>query len=172
MARGDTRIRMAEVADAAGVARSTVYRYYDSREELLLGLLLRRIDNAFTTWIGALRRPDDAASSIRALILQPAGSVDSGDPVNLALYSSDVAATAPILEAGADAVGDLVVGHLKPLFQRWKDSGQIHPDLDVRETADWMSATTSFLLTAKWRHRPAAAKKRFVDRYVIRALVR
>lgn len=172
VARGDTQIRMTEVADAAGVARSTVYRYYDSRDELLLGLLVRRIDRAFTRWIAGLRRPGDAASSIRALILQPVAAVDSGDPLNLALYATDVATLVPVLESGADVVTDLVAGHLKPLFKKWKDSGQIYSDLDVRETADWMQATTSFLLTTQWRHRPAAAKKRFVDRYMIRALVR
>ena len=90
----------------------------------------------------------------------------------LPAVGSAFAALVPVLETGAERVTDVVVGHLKPLFKKWKDSGQIYADLDVGETADWMSATTSFLLTTQWRHRPAAAKKRFVDRYLIRALVR
>lgn len=169
--RGDTQLRMAEVAELAGVARSTVYRYYDTRDALLLGVVVRRIDRAFGRWIGGLRRPDDAATSIRALVLQPVTDVDGGDPLNRALYASDAAPLAALLDAGADQVGDVAVRHLKPLFARWKDTGQLYADLDVRETAEWMSATTSFLLTSQWRHRPQAAKKRFVDRYLLRALI-
>ena len=44
--RGDTQIRMAEVADDAGLVRSTVYRYFPTRDDLLLGLVLIRIDAA------------------------------------------------------------------------------------------------------------------------------
>jgi TetR/AcrR family transcriptional regulator len=170
--RGDTQIRMAEVADEAGVARSTVYRYYDTRDDLLLGVVLRRIDAAVGRWVGALRRPGDAAASIRELVLAPVAAVDNGDPLNRALYNSESTALIPVLEGGAAVVTDVVVSHVKPLFVQWKRDGQIYPDLNVRETAEWISATSSFLLTTHWRHRPAAAKRRFVDRYMVRALVR
>ncbi|PRC43186.1 TetR family transcriptional regulator [Mycobacterium sp. ITM-2017-0098] len=170
--RGDTQIRMAEVADSAKVVRSTVYRYYASRDELLLGLILRRVDRACARWVKDLRRPEDAAASIRELVLVPTAEVDSGDPVNRALYAGDSAALAPILEIGAEAVTGVVAAHLKPLFAHWKDSGQVYADLDLNETVQWMSATSSFLLTTHWRHRPASAKRRFVDRYLLRALVR
>jgi len=72
---------------------------------------------------------------------------------------------------GAEAVADVVAAQVGPLFRQWKAGGQIFSDLNLRETVQWMSATTSFLLTSSWRHRPAAAKRRFVDRYLIRALV-
>lgn len=170
--RGDTQIRMSEVADAANVVRSTVYRYYPSRDDLLLGLVLRRVDRACTRWIRELRKPQDAAVSIRELVLLPAASVDSGDPVNLALYAGESGGLTTVLEAGAQSVTEIVAGNLKPLFKAWKDEGQIYPDLDLNETVQWMSATSSFLLTPTWRHRSPAAKRRFVDRYLLRALIR
>ena len=169
--RGDTQIRMSEVADEAGVVRSTVYRYYASRDELLFGLLLSRIDSAFGRWVDALSRPQDAARSIRQLVLLPVADVDDGDPLNEALYASESAALAPLLESGAEAVTDVLAAYLGPLFKQWKADGQIYPDLQLRDTAQWLSATSSFLLTPQWRQRSAAAKRRFVDRYVIRALV-
>ncbi len=169
--RGDPQIRMAEVAAAASVVRSTVYRYYASREDLLLGLILRRVDRACARWIESLRRPRDAAASIRELVLMPTTDVDSGDPLNRALYAGESAALAPVLEIGAGDVTRIVAAHLKPLFTAWKDSGQIYADLDLNETVQWMSATSSFLLTTHWRQRPLSAKRRFVDRYVLRALV-
>ncbi len=171
MRRGDTQIRMAEVADEAGVVRSTVYRYYATRDELLLGLVLRRIETAFGRWVAGLTDPQDAASSIRELVLKPVAAVDDGDAVNDALYASDSTALVPVLELGPEAVADVVAAQVGPLFRQWKAYGQIYSDLNLRETVQWMSATTSFLLTSNWRHRPAAAKRRFVDRYLIRALV-
>ncbi|HEY9263438.1 MAG TPA: TetR/AcrR family transcriptional regulator [Mycobacterium sp.] len=170
--RGDTQIRMAEVADEAGVVRSTVYRYYPTRDELLLGVVLRRIETAVARWVSGLTDPRDAAGSIRALVLKPVAAVDDGDAVNQALYASESTALIPVLELGADAVADIMADHVGPLFRQWKAEGQIHEDLTLRETVQWMSAATSFLLTTNWRHRPAAAKRRFVDRYLIRALVR
>lgn len=170
-ARGDIQIRMAEVAADAGVARSTLYRYYSARDDLLLGLVLRRIDNAFSRWVGALRRPHDAAASIRELVLKPVAAVNNDDPVNKAMYANETSALVPILEAGTQPIIAAVADHVAPLFKQWKADGQVYPDLDLRETLQWMSATTSFLLTTDWRHRPASAKRRFVDRYLIRALV-
>ncbi len=169
--RGGTQIRMAEVGDEAGVVRSTVYRYFATRDALLLALVLRRIDRACARWVSSLKRPGDAARSIRELVLVPAAAVDSGDPLNTALYAAHSVALAPVLEAGAQDITNVVAAAVKPLFQQWKDDGQIHADLDLRETVQWISATTSFLLTAQWRYRPASAKRRFVDRYLLRALI-
>ena len=44
--RGNTQFRMGEVADEAGVSRSTVYRYFPGRDDVLLGLMLMRVDTA------------------------------------------------------------------------------------------------------------------------------
>jgi len=169
--RGDTEIRMTDVATEAGVVRSTVYRYYAARDELLLDLLLRRIDTAVARWVHELKRPTDPAGCIRALVLNPVAAVGGGDPLNAALYASDSAALAPVLQLGAEAVGEIVGRHVAPMFRQWKDAGRIYPDLTLGETVQWMTATTSFLLTTHWRDRSATAKRRFVDRYLIRALV-
>ena len=45
ISRGDSTI-MAELADAAGVGRATLYRYFSSREELMSALASAAIDDA------------------------------------------------------------------------------------------------------------------------------
>ncbi|MGE2732039.1 TetR/AcrR family transcriptional regulator [Mycolicibacterium vaccae] len=168
--KGDTHIRMVEVADAAAVARSTLYRYFAARDELLLALVVRRVDRAAARWVAQLRRPEDAAASIRELVLKPVASVE-GDPVNLALYSGGRGALVSVLDDGAEQIADVMARHVGALFKKWKTDGQLYPDLDLRETLQWMSATSSFLLTTHWRHRPQSAHRRFIDRYLLRALV-
>ena len=122
--------------------------------------------------MASLQRPDDAASSIRELILtHPAAAIDEGDPLNQALYASESTALASALAVGAEPLVDLMMRHFAPLLSRWMADGQLYRDLDVYETVHWMYATSNFLLTPSWRQRPAATKIRFVDRYLLRALL-
>ncbi|MGP4056969.1 hypothetical protein ACTWP6_19465 [Mycobacterium sp. 4D054] len=117
----EARDRLLDAAE-----RCTVYRYYLNRDDLLL----RRVDRASARWV-ELRRPGDAASSIRELVLLPAVSVDNGDPLNLALYAGESAGLTAVLEAGAKPITDVVAGHYKPLFAAWKHDGKVYPDLDA-----------------------------------------
>ena len=168
--RGNTQIRMAEVADEAGVVRSTVYRYFPSRDDLLLALLLLRIDNALAALVASLRHPGDASRSIPELMMGPVGSV-TGNPLNEALMSSASTALTKALEIGSEQIVDAILRNYGPLFERWQSSGQLHADLDPRETARWLHTAALFLVAPAWRDRPAAAKRRFVQQYLIRALV-
>lgn len=168
--RGNTQIRMSEVADEAAVARSTVYRYFTTRDELLLALVLARIDRGLTRQVDSLRQPDDAAQSITALVLGPVETV-AGNPLNEALFSSRSTALTTVLEIGSEQIVDLLAAHYDSLFRRWQDDGQVHSDLDLRETVRWLHTATLFLLAPAWRHRPATAKRRFIEQYVVRALV-
>src|SRR3984957_5206650 len=79
--RGNAQIRMAELADEAGVSRSTLYRYFPNRDEVLLGLMLTRVDAALEDLVRSLPHPDDPVRSLPEMVLTPALSVD-GDPLN------------------------------------------------------------------------------------------
>ena len=168
--RGDTQIRMAEVADDAGVVRSTVYRYFPTRDELLLGLVLMRIDAALARLVRSLRRPDDPRRCIPRLVLVPVDSVD-GDPLNEALFASASTALSAALELGSEEIVDVVIAHYEPLFANWQAAGEMYPDLDRREVARWIHTAALFLLSPPWRQRSHGAKRRFVDQFVVRALV-
>jgi hypothetical protein len=58
-----------------------------------------------------------------------------------------------------------------PLLERWQSSGQIHQDLDLHDTLRWIGVVSVTLLTTPWRERSDAAKREFLDRYLVRALV-
>ncbi|CAN5698149.1 hypothetical protein BH09ACT7_BH09ACT7_01270 [soil metagenome] len=161
---------MAEVADEAGVVRSTVYRYFGSRDELLLGLLLARTDAALATFVRGLDHPEDAAQSIPDLILGPIARVD-GDPLNEALFATESTAVTSAIQSGAEPVIDVLIRHYGPLLQSWQADGQLQPDLNLRETVHWMNAISHFLLAPPWRHRTTAAKRHFVEQYLVRAVL-
>ena len=168
--RGDAQFRMAEVADEAGVARSTVYRYFATRADLILGLLLSRLEPALEAVVRSLPDPDDAARSIPELILEPIALVE-GNPLNEALFSPESRPFVTALELSAEPLVDASLRHYGPLLERWQGAGQVYGDLDLRETIRWMNAISLVLLAPPWRERTTAAKREFLDRYLVRALV-
>lgn len=161
---------MAEVATEAGVVRSTVYRYYPSRQDLLLALILAHVDRATAELVRGLPAPQNAAASIPDMVLLPVESVDT-DPLYTAMFDQRSGELGDILERGTDQVAEVVERHIGPLLERWQTSGQVHADLDHRELLQWIQSVSRFLLAPLWRGRPASDKRRFVEQYVIRALV-
>jgi TetR/AcrR family transcriptional regulator len=168
--RGNTQIRMSEVAHEADMVRSTVYRYFPTRDDVLLGLVLRRVDAALARLVRGLRHPEDPCRCIPRMVLEPAQSVD-GHELNEALFASESTALTTALALGSEQLVDVVVGHYDDLFARWQADGTMYPDLDRREVARWIHTAVLHLLSPSWRHQSRAAKRRFVDQFVVRALV-
>ena len=168
--RGDSQIRMAEVADEAGVSRSTLYRYFPGRNEVLLGLMLMRVDTALGDLVRSLRHSDDPVRSLPEMVLARVESVE-GDPLNEALFATESTAVATALEMGSQPIVDLLLRHYGPLLQGWKLAGRLYDDLDPGSVVQWLHTTTLFLLAPAWRHRSAADKRQFVEQFLVRALV-
>jgi TetR/AcrR family transcriptional regulator len=168
--RGSARIRMAEVAQEAGVARSTVYRYFQSRDDLIIGMFLSQIDAALEKVVARLADPGDAASCIPELVLGPNSFIE-GSPVNEALFSPGSSDMVVSLELGSEPLINASYRHFGPLLESWQATGQLHADLNLRDTVAWIGTVSLMLLTPRWRDRPEAARREFLDRYLVRALV-
>jgi AcrR family transcriptional regulator len=161
---------MDEVAAEAGVSRATIYRYFSTREELILGVLLSRLDAALDEVIRSLRHPADAARSIPDLILHAIGLVYR-DKVSKALFSPDSRSLVTAVEMTAEPIVDGVLRRLTPLLRQWQSEGQLHPDLDLRMTVRWMNVAAVTPLTPPWLEMPLRGKRAFLNQYLVRALV-
>jgi TetR/AcrR family transcriptional regulator len=75
------------------------------------------------------------------------------------------------LELESRPLSDSSYRHFGPLLERWQAEGQLHADLDLRDTVRWIGTVSLMLLTPLWRDRPDAAKREFLHRYLVRALV-
>ncbi|EUA36594.1 bacterial regulatory s, tetR family protein [Mycobacterium avium subsp. avium 2285 (R)] len=127
--RGNTQFRMGEVADEAGVSRSTVYRYFPGRDDVLLGLMLRRVDHALAESVRSLPAPEDPVRSVPQMVLARVESVD-GNPLNEALFAAESTAMASALQKGSEPLVELLLRHYGPLLERWKAAGLLYPDVD------------------------------------------
>lgn len=168
--RGNAQFRMGEVADEAGVSRSTVYRYFPGRDDVLLGLMLMRVDTALGELMRSLPAPDDPVRSVPAMVLARVESVD-GNALNEALFAAESTAVAAALKKGSEPIVELLLHHYSPLLDRWKAAGLLYPDVDFGSIVQWLHTTTLFLLAPSWRYRPATDKRKFVEQFVVRALV-
>ena len=70
-----------------------------------------------------------------------------------------------------EPIVELLLRHYGPLLQRWKLAGRLYADLDPGSVVQWLHATTLFLLAPSWRPRSATDKPRFVEQFLVRALV-
>jgi AcrR family transcriptional regulator len=168
--RGTGRIAMDDVAAEAGVSRATVYRYYRTREDLILGVMLSRLDMAMNLVVRSLQEPDNAARSIPDLVLASIGLVH-GDAVTEALFSPDSRGVVTTVEMTAEPIVDGVYRHIAPLLRQWQADGQLPADLDLQTTARWLNAVSVMLMTPPWTAMPEADKRAFLDRYVVLALL-
>jgi TetR/AcrR family transcriptional regulator len=167
---GTARIAMAEVAEEAGVTRSTLYRYFANRAELITALLLARAEALVSASVASLPEPDNAAASLPLLILHPVETV-AGTPVTDALFSPSSEGLVTALEFESDALFDLACRHFGPVIAGWQAEGQVHADLHVATTVRWMIAQAVLLLSSPWRALPPAERRTLVERYVVRALI-
>ncbi len=168
--RGDAHVSMSEVAYEASVARSTLYRYFPSRDDLITALLLSRTAAALTAVVESLEHPADPSLSLPQLVLGPISLVD-GNPVNEALFSPDSRSFVTELELESEPVVDAALRIFGPLLERWQAAALLHADLDLRDTVRWMNAISLILLAPPWRRRTTEEKRQFLERYLVRALV-
>jgi AcrR family transcriptional regulator len=168
--RGSGRIRVEEVAVEAGVSRSTVYRYFRSRDDLILAVLLSRVDDAMAGVLRSLPKPEEASRSLCDVFLKCTNLI-SGDALSEALFAGGGRPVAESLPLTAEPVVEAVHRHLEPLLRRWRDDGQLRADLDLRETVRWLIAAGGILMSPPWSTWSLPRKRAFLETYVVRALV-
>ena len=136
--RGTTEVPMDEIAAEAGVARSTVYVYFATRDELLRACLKRMYQQLQDATVGVFEREAEPAEQLRALVRGLIERIDD----NPAFFRLAVATQAIGNKPGAEAVdAELVViglemaGILEALVRRGIERGAFRPIDPLRGAA-------------------------------------
>lgn len=169
-AKGDINISMSDVADEAGVTRSTLYRYFPNRSELVTALLLSRAEGFVAASVAALPDFGSARKSLSAMILHPIERART-TALSVALFAPESQGFAVAVEMESDAVFEIAMRHYGQVLKGWQASGQLHGDLSVETIVRWISALAVMLLSSPWRDLSTAERRDFVDKYVARALL-
>jgi len=123
---GIAGLSMSGLADAAGVSRQTLYKYFPDVDAVLVGMATMGSDGVadLADLIEAAKDPRDGLRVFVAAILQSAAA---GHPSPLAVSTAVPASDREAMRGHEQAAERLVID----LLRRGRDSGAFRADLDV-----------------------------------------
>jgi AcrR family transcriptional regulator len=133
---GLNRTTMEDVSRVAKVSRSTVYRYFEGRGELIAAAYMRESATVFERLKILMSRPGTFADRVVESVLRAIDALRSQKyfpmlfgPEGALLSSQAITASAAFFEAG-HAV-------MRPFFEDAKQRGEVRPELDLDDFIEW-----------------------------------
>lgn len=167
---GVGKTTVGDVAVEAGVSRATVYRYVTDRDELLLGVVLRKA-RTYLGWLGGRHLPRGHFGD--ALVEGVLLTVDAAraDELLGLLFTPEHAGSTGAIAGASDALFALAADFLRPLFRAAQERGELRPDLDLDDAAEWAVRTVlSLLAVAGPRQRDRSAQRSFLHAFLVPAI--
>lgn len=173
MAKGIRATTVSEVAETAGVSRGWLYRHFPDKSDLL-GAAIVRLNDAF--WTESRIRLDAVTGLDRQLAAGVAlARRESETPgaLVLKLRHEEPEAFTACVGLGVRGLIPEIAAFWVPYVQSAVDRGEIHPDTDCSEAAEWIARVTMSLATVPGEQCDVDAHEsvlRHVRRYIVAAL--
>jgi AcrR family transcriptional regulator len=134
---GPQKTSMEDVARAAGMSRATVYRYFENRDALLLGVASRQAATLATEAINFLAEFNTISDWLVEGCLFTLREIPKR-PVFASLVTSlDSSASSKIL-LGSSGMIHIGVNVLRPMFANAKQQGLLRGDIDLDMLIEWL----------------------------------
>jgi AcrR family transcriptional regulator len=168
---GVVKTTVEDVASAAKVSRATVYRYFRDRDELILGVLLREAGRFLNRLAYQIDREPSFDRAVVNGVLFTVDAVRADE--NLALLFAPEAVGITTSVAGAsEALFRLTAQFLRPFFERAREAGELRPNVDLDDAAEWTLRAVLSLLTVQGPTvRRPVDQRRFLATFLVPALV-
>jgi AcrR family transcriptional regulator len=134
---GLRRTTIDDIAREARVSRSTVYRYFDGRGDLLVSAYLRESAATNERLRAMLDGPGPFAERLVEATLRTIDSVRSGKYVPL-MSSPDGALLASKAITASAAFYDMTRETMGPYLHAAKEAGEVRADLELDDYNEWM----------------------------------
>ena len=168
---GVMKTTVEDVAGEARVSRATVYRYFEGRDELLLGVLMREGRRFLDRLAAILADEADFGIALTEGILFTIAGIRGDDKLAL-LFTSDAAGTTGSVAGASEAIFALTTEFMRPFIEAAATSGQLRPGLEVDEASEWMLRTVlSFLMVQGPVERDESTLRRYLTTYFLPAVV-
>lgn len=166
---GIAKTTVEDIAKEAKVSRATVYRYFEGRDDLVLGVLLRDTDRH----LARIRPRMEQLGSLSDVIVEFVVLTERAtrrDPSLSLLFTVDEARLAGGIIAGASLVlFERVTDFFRPFFARWP--AQVGRGVDVIGASEWILRTLLSLLTVRGPHlRAANGQRQYLRTYLVPAI--
>lgn len=168
---GVAKTTVEDVATRANVSRATVYRYFDGRDDIILGVLLRQGSRFLDRLEHRLATEPDLRSAILAGVIYTIKAVRADDVLAM-LFSSESAGLTGTVAGTSDALFRTTADFLRPQFERARRVGDLRPDVDIDDAAEWTLRVILSLLTVSGpRTRTEDELRAYLDTFLIPSLV-
>lgn len=137
LASRGTDVTMEEVADAAGITRSTVYRHVASRDELITEVVLRSSRRAADRLVSVIDGPGPFADRLADAMVTAIGIIRDTPHLRAVVTAGDTGSRWPGIDPD-DRFLDAVFAFFRPrLAAAVADEGVVLRS-DVDDTLDWL----------------------------------
>jgi len=137
--RGFNQADMAELAGRAGVAKGSLYNYFESKEELYLYVCRDGLNRSRQAVYGGLDSEWDVYRQLEHVFTQGAAFARK-HPEYLILYLNvSSAGLEPFAEKLSLEVEKYTADHLKAVLARDIERGLVRPDVQVNHAAFWIN---------------------------------
>jgi len=165
---GVAKTTVEDVASQARVSRATVYRYFEGRDELLMGVLVRE-GARFMEGLAASFDPDvDPAVALVETALATIEGVRSN--VRLAmLFAPDTAGLTLTLPGARERIFMMTARYLGPLLRAAEEQGRLRSGVDVEEASEFVLRLTLSMLELDdpANTRDSAELREFLTRFLL-----
>ena len=134
---GPQKTSMEDVARAAGMSRATVYRYFENRDALLLGVASRQAGNLATEAIAFLPQFHTISDWLVEGCLFTLREIPKR-PVFASLVTSLDSTAASKLLLGSTGMIQIGVNVLHPMFANAKEQGLLRDGVDIDMLIEWL----------------------------------
>jgi AcrR family transcriptional regulator len=133
---GLRRTTIDDVARTAKVSRSTVYRYFDGRGDLIVAAYLRESQAVNDKVRALMRQPGTFPDRVVEAMLRSVDAIRTGKYLPLMLSSEGallaskaITASTAFYEGARDTMG--------PFFEQAKADGEVRPELELDDFIEW-----------------------------------
>jgi len=134
---GPQKTSMEDVARAGGMSRATVYRYFENRDALLLGVASRQASKLATEAIGYLSQFNTISDWLVEGLLFTLRELPQR-PVFASLVTSLDSRSSGSLLLGSTGLIQIGVNVLGPMFANAQEQGLLRDDIDPEMLIEWL----------------------------------
>jgi AcrR family transcriptional regulator len=134
---GPQKTSMEDVARAAGMSRATLYRYFENRDALLLGVASRQASSLATEAMSYLSQFSTISDWLVEGLLFTLREIPKR-PVFASLVTSLDSRASGSLFLGSTGLIQIGVNVLRPMFANAKEQGLLRDDIDPDMLIEWL----------------------------------
>lgn len=128
---GPEKTNVADVTEPVGIAKSTFYRFFDSKADLYLEIFLRERDEFLERIVDELGEETDARTGVRRLFELYVEWIEESPLLQTFIGATDYEALVREMpEEKIQREQQEAIMQVVPLVERWRESGQLR-DIDT-----------------------------------------